>query len=86
MSSLSNIMSTTPTKFRLAIGKRIRILRAEHDKSQQDLEEATGIHRTTISSYERGNLSLSVESAARIAKAFNMSLSKFFEGIPKIND
>jgi transcriptional regulator with XRE-family HTH domain len=74
-------MSDTPTKFRLAMGKRIRVLRATYDKSQQDLEDETGIHRTQISAYERGTQSLSVENAARIAKAFKMNLSKFFEGL-----
>lgn len=74
-------MSENPTKLRLTIGKRIRVLRVTHDITQQDLEEMTGIHRTQISAFERGSQSLSVENAARIAKAFKMTLSEFFEGI-----
>lgn len=74
-------MSSNATKLRLSVGKRIRVLRATYDMSQQDLEDITGIHRTQISAYERGTQSLSVENASRIAKAFKMSLSKFFEGL-----
>jgi transcriptional regulator with XRE-family HTH domain len=74
-------MSVNQSKLRLAVGRRIRVLRATYSKSQQDLEDDTGIHRTQISAFERGTQSLSVENAARIAKAFKISLSKFFEDL-----
>jgi putative transcriptional regulator len=78
-STVGNIMSETPTKLRQAIGKRIRVLRATHDMTQADLEDKSGVHRTQISAFERGTQSLSVENAARIAKAFKMSLGDFFK-------
>lgn len=74
-------MSENPSKLRLAIGKRIRVLRAQNDMTQVDLESKSGVHRTQISAFERGTQSLSVENAARIAKAFKLSLSKFFDGL-----
>lgn len=74
-------MSENSTKLRQSIGKRIRVLRAQHEMTQVDLENKSGVHRTQISAFERGTQSLSVENAARIAKAFKMTLAQFFDGL-----
>jgi transcriptional regulator with XRE-family HTH domain len=62
-----------------AIGKVIREHRLEKDLSQEDLADKTKLHRTYISSVERGKRNISIKNLERISSAIGISLSKLLE-------
>ncbi len=59
-------------------GKAIRRRRRELDLSQEHLAELSGLHRTYISSIERGQRNPSLENIQNLTKALDISLSAFF--------
>jgi transcriptional regulator with XRE-family HTH domain len=59
-------------------GKAIRQRRRELDLSQEELAENAGLHRTYISSIERGQRNPSLENIEKIAKALCISISDLF--------
>ena len=63
-----------------ALGRRIRVLRAEHGWSQETLSALTGLHRTYISQVERGALHISVVQLAKIATAFDVPVGTLIDG------
>ncbi len=65
----------------LNFGKRVRELRQEQKLSQEELADKIGIHRTYIGSIERGEKSVSIITIEKVAKVFNLSISKLMEGI-----
>ena len=62
------------------LGRRIRVLRAEHGWSQETLSALTGLHRTYISQVERGVLHISVVQLAKIATAFDVPVGTLIDG------
>lgn len=74
-------MASTPTKLRIAFGKRVRLLRHTRELTQEDLAEHADVHRTYISAIERGEQSVSIDNAAKIAKALKVSLADLFKGL-----
>lgn len=74
-------MASTPTRLRLAFGKRVRLLRHTREMTQEDLAEYADVHRTYISAIERGEQSVSIDNAAKLAKAFKISLADLFKGL-----
>ncbi|MHB8562637.1 MAG: helix-turn-helix domain-containing protein [Acidiferrobacteraceae bacterium] len=63
-----------------ALGRRIRVLRAEHGWSQETLSALTGLHRTYLSQVERGSLHISVVQLAKIAHAFDLRVGVLIDG------
>ena len=63
-----------------ALGRRIRVLRAEHGWSQETLSALTGLHRTYLSQVERGSLHISVIQLAKIARAFALPVGALIDG------
>lgn len=61
------------------VGKRIKDLRLEHKMSQEEFAYRCGLDRTYITSVERGKRNISLENLEKIAQAFNMTLSQFFD-------
>jgi transcriptional regulator with XRE-family HTH domain len=59
-------------------GKAIRRRRRELDFSQEELAEKADLHRTYISSIERGSRNPSLENIEKLAKALNISVSALF--------
>jgi len=59
-------------------GKAIRRRRRELDFSQEELAEKANLHRTYISSIERGSRNPSLENIEKLAKALNISVSALF--------
>ncbi|PSB28670.1 helix-turn-helix domain-containing protein [Chlorogloea sp. CCALA 695] len=59
-------------------GKAIRRRRRELDLSQEKLAERAELHRTYISSIERGKLNPSLENIDKLAKALEISISALF--------
>ena len=59
-------------------GKAIRRRRRELDLSQEQLAERAELHRTYISSIERGQRNPSLENIEKLAKALEISISALF--------
>lgn len=60
------------------VGKRIKELRLAKNMSQEDFAFKCGLDRTYITSLERGKRNVSLINLEKIANAFEMSLSEFF--------
>ena len=72
-----NTNSEQDIKYRF--GKAMRRRRRELDLSQEELAERSELHRTYISSIERGQRNPSLENIEKIAKALRISISELFE-------
>ncbi|MCL6633139.1 MAG: cupin domain-containing protein [Alicyclobacillus herbarius] len=59
--------------------KKIRQLRQENNMTLQDLSERSGLSISFLSQVERGNSSLTITSLQRIAEAFGIPITSFFE-------
>lgn len=57
-------------------GKKLRVLRKQQGVSQELLAELAGLHRTYVSSIERGERNVSLLNIERLAKALNLPLAK----------
>ncbi len=55
---------------RMLLGRKLRLLRFLRGWSQEDLSEASGLHRTYISSVERANCNVSLDNIEKLADAF----------------
>lgn len=60
------------------VGRRIKELRTKQGLSQEEFAFKCDLDRTYITSLERGKRNISLENLEKIAKAFNMTLSEFF--------
>lgn len=58
---------------------RVKVLRAEHDMTQEQLAQAIGVSRNTINSIETGRYVPSVVTALRIAEHFRVPLETLFQ-------
>ncbi|MHB8390161.1 MAG: helix-turn-helix domain-containing protein [Acidobacteriaceae bacterium] len=63
-----------------ALGRRVRVLRAERGWSQEVLAELAGLHRNYIGHVERGEIHISVVRLARIARAFGLRPGVLIDG------
>lgn len=62
----------------ISFGKIVRKFRVERGISQEDFAELCELHRTYISDIELGKRNVSLENIARIAQAFNITISELF--------
>ena len=70
----------------IKVGLRIKDLRAAvHDVSQERFANKIGMHRTYLASIEVGQRNVTLQNLAKIANGFDMTLSEFFEGIPRVD-
>ena len=60
------------------IGKRLRDLRLDKKLSQEKFAFECGLDRTYIASIEQGKRNVSILNIEKIAKAFGISVSDFF--------
>ena len=60
----------------VALGLRLKAHRLEQQLSQEDLAEATGLHRTYIGSAERGERNVSLLNLTKIASALNITVAE----------
>lgn len=58
------------------LAQKLRVLRMMRGWSQEQLAEASGLHRTYISLLERGQSNISLDNLEKIADAFGMSLAE----------
>lgn len=62
-----------------AVGETIRGLRTKRALSQEDLADLTNLHRTYISSVERGKRNISIKNLEKIANALNTKISNILK-------
>ena len=60
------------------LSNRLRVARAEHDLSQQQLARAAGVSRQTISSIETGQYCPSTLLAFRLARVLHTRVDELF--------
>lgn len=68
-----------PDEGRRVFGERIRTLRQNRGLSQEHLAELAGVHRTYLSSVERGERNVSLDNIYAIAEALSISPAELFE-------
>ena len=61
-------------------GKKLREVRQQKGISQEKLAELAGLHRTYVSSVERGERNISLVNIEKLASALNVSLAKLMPG------
>jgi len=67
---------TTDATYRRAVGKRIRVWRVLHDRSQDELAAAAGVTRNFVSAIERGAQGLDAVRLRRLAGAMGIELAE----------
>jgi len=65
----------------MRLGARIRELRTEKNWRQIDLAQHSKIHEVHISDLERGVREVGLRHLLALAKAFDLSLSEFVQGL-----
>lgn len=63
----------------MSFGLRVRSIRLAKGLSQEQLAELAGLHRTYVSSLERGQRNVGLDNVLALAQALNVSPSEFFE-------
>lgn len=58
---------------------RLRVHRAEHDWSQQELGQRVGVSRQAINAVETGKFDPSLPLAMKIARAFGTTIENIWE-------
>ena len=58
---------------------KIKVFRAMHDLTQEDLAQAIGVTRQTILAIEKGKYVPSLDLAFRIARYFNVTVEDVFQ-------
>lgn len=62
----------------MALGNRVRELRAKHDLTQSELAESVNVTRQTIVALEKGSYIPSLLLAMNIAKTFQLPIEEIF--------
>ncbi|HNT09115.1 MAG TPA: helix-turn-helix transcriptional regulator [Methanoculleus sp.] len=57
---------------------KIKVFRAMHDMTQEELADRIRVTRRTINSIERGKYNPSIEVAYNIAKTFGVAIEEIF--------
>lgn len=63
---------------RAAFGRRVRVLRVARGMSQGDLADAAGVHRTYVSSLERGLRNVGFDNILALADALGVDPAELF--------
>ncbi len=58
---------------------KIKVFRAMHDLTQEDLAQAVGVTRQTILAIEKGKYVPSLDLAFKIARNFNVTIEEVFQ-------
>ncbi len=64
-------------------GVLIRQLRTDVGLSQEEFADRCSLHRTYIGAIERGEKTVTIETASKLAKALNLPLSQLFGALEK---
>lgn len=71
---MPRVLSESEIKARF--GRRLRQLREAHGLSQEELAFRAGLHRTYVSSAERGERNVSLVNLVRLARALDVHVSE----------
>lgn len=66
----------TPNTIRARFGRHLRALRVTKNISQEKLADLAGLHRTYLSSVERGERNVTIETVEKLANALGVPLTK----------
>lgn len=58
---------------------RLKVLRAEHNYTQEDLADIIGVSRQTINAIEKEKFDPSLPTAFRISKLFKLPIEAIFQ-------
>jgi transcriptional regulator with XRE-family HTH domain len=62
----------------LEFGQKLRSVRLDKNLSQEELAFRAGLHRTYVSSVERGERNVSLVNIHKLAAALDVHVAKFF--------
>jgi transcriptional regulator with XRE-family HTH domain len=62
-------------------GQRLRVLRQARDLSQEELAFKAGLHRTYVSSTERGERNIALENIEKLAGALDIRVVELFRDL-----
>ena len=57
---------------------KLKVLRAEHSYTQEDLADIIGVSRQTINAIEKGKFDPSLPTAFRISRLFKLPIESIF--------
>lgn len=63
------------------LGEKLAALREQKDLSLRDVETQTGVNRTIINRIELGKMPGTVESHAKLARCYGVTLAQLYEGL-----
>lgn len=66
-----------------SVGLRIKELRELHAVSQEQFAHRISMDRSYLASIETGSRNITLMNLNKIANGFDISLEKFFEGVPR---
>ena len=66
------------TNIKLRFGQRLRELRQARGLSQEELAFRSGLHRTYVSSAERGARNVALVNLEKLAKALDVDICELF--------
>ena len=66
------------TDIRVRFGQRLREIRQERGLSQEELAFKAGLHRTYVSSAERGQRNVGLVNVERLAQALDIDIRELF--------
>lgn len=74
-------MADERTKFFIAFGKRLSVIRKKHGLSQEALAAKIGIDRVAVGYIEQGRRKPSLNTIYSIAKALDRRVDELFKGL-----
>lgn len=66
-------------KARMIFSQNLRQIREEKKISQEKLADIAGLHRTYVSSVERGERNLTIDSMEKLAQALNVDIRELLK-------
>jgi len=66
------------------VGSRIRLLRGQHNMSQQTLAKRLGMSFQQVQKYEKGINRISASRLRHVGQIFDVPVNFFFEGAPRL--
>ena len=63
------------------VGEEIRRMRRAADFSQEKFADECGLHRTYMGAIERGEKTMTLETAKKVIRALGLTLGQFFQQI-----
>ena len=70
---------TTDAAYLAQFGRRVRLARSAKGLSQEQLAARAGLHRTYVSSVERGERNVSLINIRRLARALEMNMAELLQ-------